>query len=72
MRGKINATYADSLIVELMTLDGTVKNSSSHWIELKPSESKRITDLSYEFYEIVKRKEFLVARADIKLDQIIP
>jgi len=54
-------TVGDSLIVELMTFDGNVKKRCSRWVELKPSESKRVIDLSHEFYEIQKRKEFLVA-----------
>ena len=47
-----------------MTFDGRIKNRCSRWVELKPSESKRIVDLTHEFYEIRKRSEFLVARFD--------
>ncbi len=54
--------FADSLTVELKTFDGTTKRSSSVWVELAPSESRRVMDLTHEFYEIVKRREFIEAR----------
>lgn len=53
---------ADSLVIELVTFDGQVKKRCSRWVNLQPSESERIVDLTHEFYEIQKRKEFLVAR----------
>ncbi|MFC2115086.1 glycoside hydrolase family 2 protein [Bacteroidota bacterium] len=53
---------ADSLIVELISFDGKVKKRCSYWADLKSSESKRVIDLSHEFYEILKRNEFLLAR----------
>ena len=52
----------DTLTVELMTFDGNKKSTVNTPVELGPSESMRVIDLTNEFYEIWKRREFLVAR----------
>ena len=52
----------DSLVVELASFDGKVKQRCTRWVELQSSEAKRVVDLTHEFYEMQKRNEFLVAR----------
>ncbi|MFC2115087.1 glycoside hydrolase family 2 protein [Bacteroidota bacterium] len=53
---------ADSLFVELWTFDGKMKKQITRSVNLASSSSKRIVDLAFEFHEIRKRDEFLVAR----------
>ncbi|MBA7536255.1 Beta-galactosidase [subsurface metagenome] len=55
-------SVSDSLIVELISFDGKLMKRCSRRVDLKPSESERVIDLTHEFYEILKRNEFLVAR----------
>jgi len=52
----------DSLIVELKSFDGNTKKRIKRAIHLEASESKRVTDLTHEFYEILKRRDFLFAQ----------
>jgi hypothetical protein len=52
----------DSLFIELWTFDGKMKKRISRKVDLPSGESKRIADLTFEFHEIWKREEFLVAR----------
>ena len=54
-------TVKDSLVVELVSFSGEVIKRCSAAVELGASESKRVIDLTHEFYEMEKRKEFLVA-----------
>lgn len=52
----------DSLFIELWTFDGKMKKRISRKVDLPSGDSKRIVDLTFEFHEIWKRDEFLVAR----------
>lgn len=51
----------DSLIIELWTFDGKMKIRKVWNVNIQPGQSKRIADLT-GFYDILKRREFLVAR----------
>lgn len=51
----------DSLVVELVSFSGEVVSRCSAAVDLGPSEAKRVIDLTHEFYEMEKRKQFLVA-----------
>ena len=51
----------DSLIIELWTFDGKMKIGKVWNVNIQSGESKRIADLT-GFYDILKRREFLVAR----------
>ncbi|MEI7422294.1 MAG: glycoside hydrolase family 2 protein [Prolixibacteraceae bacterium] len=55
-------TVNDSLFIELWTFAGKMKNRIARKVDLPSGASKRIADLTFEFYEIGKRDEFLVAR----------
>ena len=52
----------DSLVVELLSFSGEVIRRCSAAVELGPSGAKRVIDLTHEFYEIEKRRQFLSAR----------
>lgn len=53
---------SDTLFVELWTFEGRMKKKISRPVSLSSSKSKRVLSLAYEFFEIHKRDEFIVAR----------
>lgn len=55
-------TVNDSLFIELWTFAGKMKKRIARKVDLQSGASKRIADLTFEFHEIGKRDEFLIAR----------
>jgi beta-mannosidase len=58
----------DTLHVELRTFEGEMKKHLSRKVNITSTEAKRVVDLTFEFGEIWKRREFLVARLG---DQVV-
>jgi beta-mannosidase len=57
-----SAPVCEKLTVELWTFDGKMEKRITREVNLAATESKRIVDLTDQFHEIWKRREFLVAR----------